>query len=142
MADPVSITLGVIPLLGIAFKSYAAASKKISTFIHYSTTVARLQKKFRVQQRIFKNECHLLLQSALDDDAIQAMTDNLDHRNWTNEEIDGNLRDHLGESYDCCLDIIHEIQTAVGNVEKQLDRFLNAIAKFQVKVGRYDTDHT
>ena len=133
MADPASLALGIIPLVGVAVKSYATVYKKLSTLIHYSATIKRYQKRFKFQRRIFENECHLLLRLAIPDDgAIGLMKADPDHSNWTDDSIDNDLKQHLGENYEPCLDIVRDIRKALDVIEEQLQSF-DAVGKYQLK---------
>ncbi|KAK3988278.1 hypothetical protein QBC44DRAFT_105218 [Cladorrhinum sp. PSN332] len=124
MADPLSITLGVIPLVGVVCKSYAAVHKKFSTFSHYSSTVARFQKQLKLQRRIFENEIHLLLRLAIHDDfAIKLMRTDQNHENWADDELDQDLRDQLGDNCQPCLDIIQEVERGLTNLQEKLGVF-------------------
>jgi hypothetical protein len=134
MADPLSITLGVIPLVGVACKSYAAVHKKISVFSHYSSTVARFQKQLKLQRRIFENEIHLLLRLAIHDDAtIKLMRTDLDNQKWADDELDQDLRNQLGENCQPCLDIIQEIAKGLDKLQEKLGAF-DELKKHQLKV--------
>jgi len=136
MADPLSIALGVIPLVGVACKTYAALYKKISTFSHYSNAVARFQKQLKLQRRVFENEIHLLLRLAIHDDAtIRLMRADLDHENWADGELEQVLRDTLGENYQPCFDIIEDIDAGLAKLQKKLSFFDSELKKHQLKVS-------
>lgn len=63
MAELALGILGIVPLVAAAIKSYGDLTVKYRSFRHCSSTVCRVDKKLRVQHRILKNECHLLLRS-------------------------------------------------------------------------------
>ncbi|KAI0101745.1 hypothetical protein GGR51DRAFT_529213 [Nemania sp. FL0031] len=60
MADPISLTLGLAPLVIEAFKGFRTAKAKLRIFKHYSRELKRIQEKFEIQQIIFESECELL----------------------------------------------------------------------------------
>jgi hypothetical protein len=124
MADPISITIGVIPLVGIAIKSYSAVYSKLKIFRHYSAKVSRVQKKFKFQRRIFENECHLLLRFAIeDDDIIASMKTDPTHECWRKINLDEKLRSRLDENYESCAEIVKDIHKAVNDFEEELRCF-------------------
>ncbi|KAM7194208.1 hypothetical protein V8F33_007354 [Rhypophila sp. PSN 637] len=132
MADPASLALGIIPLVGVAFKSYAAVYKKISTFVHCSTKLQRIHKRFKFQRRIFENECHLLLRFAIPDTAtINSMKTNPDHENWSKKTIDDELKQQLGANYELCLEVVHDIGSALSWLQDQLRGF-DALQRHQL----------
>lgn len=124
MADPVSVSLGVIPLIGITVKSFTVVYKKLSTFIDYSSTVKLCHKKLRRQRRMFENECHLLLRFAIDDDTnIGLMRVDTNHPDWANDSIDLKLRERLGANYETCLESVLDIQGAISEIQGHLNCF-------------------
>jgi hypothetical protein len=135
MADPLSIAFGVIPLVGVACKSYATVHKKISTFAHYSNTVARFKKQLKLQRRVFENEVHLLLRSAIHDDAtIRQMRADLDHENWSDDKLDQEFSDRLGENYQPCLDIVEAVDAGLEKLQQKLGTFDSELKKHRLKV--------
>lgn len=123
MADPISITLGVVPLVGLVIKSFAVLNKKLSTFMHYSSKVKRFQRRFRGQRRTFENECRILLSFAIDDATILLMEKDPAHESWADDSIDDCLKTKFGDSYGTCLETVQDIRETVEDIEIQLGGF-------------------
>lgn len=81
--------------------------------MHYSEAVKRIWKSFKVQRRLFENECHILLLFVLDGDKVRLMKHDSNHGGWGDDAVDAQLRDEIGESYECCLEVIQDIYKAV-----------------------------
>lgn len=134
MADPVSITLGVIPLIGAAIKSYTVVHKKFTTFVHYSSKLRRFQKRFKLYRRVFENECHLLLRFALDDEAVtDLMRADLAHKTWTDSSVDNSLKRQFGDNYESCIDTLQDICKAVDDIAEEFGSF-DVLAEQQLEV--------
>ncbi|PVH71685.1 hypothetical protein DL98DRAFT_503310 [Cadophora sp. DSE1049] len=124
MADPASLALGVIPLVGVVIKSYKEVYSKLKTFRHCSSTVQRVQKKLKFQRRVFENECHLLLRFVLDDDSVVAdMKSDSDHDNWKDKGLDRQMRERLSQNYKACLQIVEDIRSAIEGMAEELRCF-------------------
>ncbi|RYP65227.1 hypothetical protein DL770_009054 [Monosporascus sp. CRB-9-2] len=124
MAELVLGSLGVVPLVGVAIKSYQSLSSKLKTFRHCSSTVMRVHKKLRVRRRVFENECHLLLRDCLNDDAaVQLMMEDLDHEAWRERRRDDDLRRLLKDNYDECTELVQDIVGVVHQLETGLGCF-------------------
>ncbi|KAI3336422.1 hypothetical protein HD806DRAFT_5376 [Xylariaceae sp. AK1471] len=108
--DPVSLTLGILPLVGGAIKAYGGLHKKLKCFCHYSREVRRARKQFDRQRQFFHNEIHLLIRPAVEDEsAVESMLDDPSHAIWESQELERSLKKHLGQNYGACLDVIEEI---------------------------------
>ncbi|RYP44386.1 hypothetical protein DL768_009152 [Monosporascus sp. mg162] len=124
MAELVLGSLGVVPLVGVAIKSYQTLASKLKTFRHCSSTVMRVHKKLRVRRRVFENECHLLLRDCLNDDtAVQIMMEDMDHEAWKEQRRDDGLRRSLKENYDECAELVQDIVGVVHDLEAGLGCF-------------------
>lgn len=121
--DPASLALGVIPLIASVVKSYRVIYAKLMMFRHYSSHVQRIQKKFKVQRRIFENECHLLFRFALDDSTIAAMKLDPSHPNWSDQDLDDKFRSHFDQNYESLLEIVREVREAAEDMERELGYF-------------------
>lgn len=122
--EPVSLALGVLPLLGGAIKAYKSAHKKFKVFRHYSREIARLRKHIDRQRQFFVNESHLLLRAAIDDEAIiESMLEDAEHARWRSKWLESRLREHLAKNYAVCQDIVIEIEAAMGDLQQELRCF-------------------
>src|SRR5687767_7950093 len=124
MADPVSITLGVIPLVGGAVRAYSAAHKKFRSFSRYSSSVRRIRERLEVQKQIFLNETRLFLRLVVDDDfEAQSMLRKADDAMWTSSKLEDTLRDRLAGSCSACRVAFTSISTTIAGLQQQLDLF-------------------
>ena len=132
-AEVVGLFLGVLPVVIEAVKAYHTTCEKIQIFRHYSREVERIQKQFCVRQRMFLNECHLLLQLVVDDDVTKAMLGDFEHSSWRDKDLDNQLNNYLSDSYQSCKDIMEDTQTILEDVGEEL-RCFDAIASEKLKV--------
>ncbi|KAH6892035.1 hypothetical protein B0T10DRAFT_283521 [Thelonectria olida] len=132
MAELALGVLGIVPLVGVAIKSYKTLTSKLRAFRHCSSTVHRVYKKLRVQRRIFKNECHLLLRHGVDDEAaIRDLMSDFDHRGWNNQDWEKHLRVSLKENYDECAEHVRDIIETIRRLEAEFCCFQAVEAKQQ-----------
>ena len=125
--------LGVLPIVIEAVKAYHTTCEKIQNFRHYSREVERIRKQFRVRQRMFLNECHLLLQLVVDDDVTKAMLGDFEHSLWRDKDLNNQLNNYLSDSYQSCKDLVEDTQTILEDVREEL-RCFDAIASEKLKV--------
>jgi hypothetical protein len=124
MADPISITLGVIPLVGGAVGAYKNVHKKFKAFCRYSSGVRRIRERLEIQKQIFFNEARLFLHLVVDDDSqAQSMLRKLDDAAWTRSELEDGLKDRLSDSYGACRIAFTNISTTITGLQQQLDLF-------------------
>ena len=132
-AEVAGLFFGVLPVVIEAVKAYHTTCEKIRIFQHYSREVERIQKQFRVRQRMFLNECHLLLQLVVDDDVTKAMLGDFEHSLWRDKSLNNQLNNYLSDSYQSCKDIVEDTQTILEDVGEEL-RCFDAIASEKLKV--------
>jgi hypothetical protein len=124
MADPVSIVLGVLPLVVEASKAYQSAYAKFKTFCHYSREVKRIQKRVNLQKQLFTNECHLLLRLVVQEDHIlKAMTEDYCDARWGDHDLEKRIEEQLRSNYESCKEIVEEIQATLAEIEKEMKVF-------------------
>ncbi|KAF7553374.1 hypothetical protein G7Z17_g3656 [Cylindrodendrum hubeiense] len=122
--DPVSLVLGIVPLLGGALKVYKSTYSKLKTFRHYSREVDRVRKHFDRQRQFFLNEIHLVLRLVLDDEAlVQDMIDDGVHKKWKSLSLETAMVDCFGNNSQSLKEIIEDIGTIIDNVQKGLECF-------------------
>lgn len=121
MADPFSITLGVLQLTGAALKVSSIICRKIRIFRNYSREVKRVLKGFERQRQNFVHEVHLCLRQAQqpDNDILQ-MLDDANHPNWTSRELQLELETAFGARLDACRDTIEEIGSILNSLQGEL----------------------
>ena len=131
--EAAGLFLGVLPVVIEAVKAYHTTCEKIQIFRHYSREVERIRKQFRVRQRMFLNECHLLLQLVVDDDVTKAMLGDFEHSLWRDKDLNNQLNNYLSDSYQSCKDIVEDTQTILEDVGEEL-RCFDVIASEKLKV--------
>lgn len=124
MADPFSITLGVLQLTGAALKVSSIICQKIKIFRNYSREVKRVLKGVDRQRQNFIHEVHLCLRQAQQtENDIERMLDNAEHPNWTNKEIQHKFETAFGASLQAVLDTIEEIGSILRCLQGELGCF-------------------
>lgn len=121
MADPFSITLGVLQLTGAALKVSSIICKKIKIFRNYSREVKRVLKGVDRQRQNFIHEVHLCLRQAQQtENDIEQMLDDADHPNWTKRELQFEFETVFGASLEACRDTIEEIGSILICLQREL----------------------
>ncbi|OIW28569.1 hypothetical protein CONLIGDRAFT_632836 [Coniochaeta ligniaria NRRL 30616] len=124
MADPVSLTLGLAPIVGAMFKSYQIVYRKMKVFGRADREVDRLRKGLGRQRQVFVNEMHLLLRLIVDDEEeIEAMVSDADHERWASPDLSQLLQLRLARSYESFQEIVEDIGTSMEYLLKELKRF-------------------
>lgn len=122
--EPVGLALGIIPLVGGSLKVYKSTYSRLKTFRHYSREVDRVRKNFDRQRHFFLNEVHLVLRLVLEDESlVQDMIDDGAHKKWKSSSLEDSMADRLGNNAQSLKDIIEDIGTIIGDVEKGLECF-------------------
>ncbi|KAI8631337.1 hypothetical protein F5Y19DRAFT_27279 [Xylariaceae sp. FL1651] len=128
--EPVSLAVGLIPLIGAAVTGYRSTRKKLKSFCRYSRGVQRIREQLLVQQTIFLNETRLFLRLIVDNDIdARELLRNLE----TNDDVAVELEDEwekcLSNSYEACRLVYTSIATANNKLQRQLDPFEDSGAK-------------
>ncbi|KAH7324394.1 hypothetical protein B0I35DRAFT_424073 [Stachybotrys elegans] len=116
MADPLSIALGVAPLLVGAIKGIKVAKAHLKTFRRYSSELRILRKKFAKETHIFLDECHLLLQEVIDPDDVVFMIEEEENALWSNPQLDEGIKRHLGRRYDDFEGVLQEMRDQIRSL--------------------------
>ncbi|KAI8716924.1 hypothetical protein NCS52_00987000 [Fusarium sp. LHS14.1] len=87
--EPVSLALGILPVIGGSIGAYKAAVSKLKIFCHYSREVKRLRQRFDLQRVVFLNEAELLLSDVLRDRALaKSMVDGEGQSRWDDSKLE------------------------------------------------------
>ncbi|RBR18564.1 uncharacterized protein FIESC28_06019 [Fusarium coffeatum] len=122
--EPVSLALGVLPIVGGAVKTCKVVRKKLKIFRHYSRELRRVQKRVSRQSQVFTNEVHLLLRPCLnEEDVVELMLKDESHPKWASKELENGMRRSLGESYSSCREIIEDIGSTMESLQSIFDCF-------------------
>ncbi|KAH7191984.1 uncharacterized protein B0J16DRAFT_52428 [Fusarium flagelliforme] len=122
--EPVSLALGVLPIVGGAVKTCKVVRKKLKIFRHYSRELRRVQKRVSRQSQVFTNELHLLLRPCVnDEDVVESMLKDERHPKWSSKELEDGMRRSLGESYSSCRELIEDIGSTMADLQSVFDCF-------------------
>lgn len=129
--DPLSITTGVLALLGTCIKIYTTVGEKLKIVRHYSREVKRIQTKYHCQVHIFRNEIHHLLRNACpgDEAKIEEMLDDDGHPEWQSRRLQQQVELALGKSKEGLLkDVIEDIRASLSELQDGLGCFDSLMA--------------
>ncbi|KAJ4195356.1 hypothetical protein NW767_009670 [Fusarium falciforme] len=130
--EPVSLALGILPVIGGSIGAYKATVSKLKIFCHYSREVKRLRQRFDLQRVVFLNEAELLLSDVLRDKALaKSMVDGEGQSRWDDSSLEASVRDHMGRSLDSFKDVMEEIDTTMTEFQEGLDCFKQLEAEKQ-----------
>jgi hypothetical protein len=122
--EPVSLALGIVPILGGSLKLYKSAHSKLKTARHFSREVDRIRRQFERQKQFFLNEIRLLLQLVLDDESlVQEMVNDGAHDKWHSIRLDTSLRNRLAENCTVLEEIAEDVTNAINDAEAELECF-------------------
>src|SRR4051812_39733866 len=121
--EPVSLTLGILPIFFTAVQGFSILQQKIHLLRHYRKEVEWLRTKVDVQARCFKGEIHHLFIDTLDARKAQSLIRDDDHAHWKNKDLDGTLAKHMGELYPEFIRAIREVKAASVQIEAKLAIF-------------------
>jgi hypothetical protein len=135
--DPISLTLGIIPLLGGSLKMYKSTYAKLKLFRHYSREVDRVRRQFTRQKQFFSNEICLLLKFTLHDDSLVSdMVRNDGHHSWHSVSVEMRMKRYFGaDNCSVLKDIVQEVGQIITESEKELECF-DCLKKQQRKVNK------
>ncbi|KAK3290853.1 uncharacterized protein B0H64DRAFT_349583 [Chaetomium fimeti] len=124
MAELILGAVGVVPLIGIAFKSYRTLHSELKTFRHCSSNLKRFLKLLRIQRQLFENECQLLLRDCLGDElVVQDMVADPEHGSWSDPKRDESIKKLLKSNYEAFEELVGDILEAIQKLESGLACF-------------------
>jgi len=127
MAEAISFTLAVLPLLISAAEYYEDILQPFVRYRDFSSRVDRFQQNLQIQRTIFRNECRILLESVVEHEVALRMLEDKDHPQWLDQSVDNRLLKQLDSSKDACITIITQIEDQLRNVEKDSQDFAAAV---------------
>lgn len=126
--DPVSLTLGILPLAGVAVKGFRSVSSKLTVFRHSSKELSRVRKLLQVQSSLFLSECQLLLR--LMDNSERGNV--ADFVGWNDPCLEKHLQENLeSHAYEACQALFENIGTTIKSLNDALDQFEHELATQQ-----------
>ncbi|KAF7540823.1 hypothetical protein G7054_g1050 [Neopestalotiopsis clavispora] len=122
--DPVSLSLGILPLVVGAIKSYSKVKEKLDVFRHYSREIKRVRKQLDTERRVFLNETRILVLTAVEDRLlVTQMLDDPENPQWYNKTAEAAFRNILVDSYDEYTDEISSISDTIQEMQTELACF-------------------
>ncbi|KAI3324278.1 hypothetical protein HD806DRAFT_494603 [Xylariaceae sp. AK1471] len=123
--EPVSLAIGIIPLIGAAVTGYKATRRKLKSFRQYARGVQRIREQLIVQQTSFQNESLLFLRLVTDSDLeARGLLRTL---NTLEPAIQAHLEDQwkkrLTDSYEACRLLYTDVLTTNNELQKLLEPF-------------------
>lgn len=123
--DPVSLTLGILPLVGNAINVYKSVRSKFKIFCHYSAEVERIRKLFGAQRVYFLNEVELVLRLVSQDQIlIKEMMKDPAHSQWRAHGLERKLEAILGRNLPLLKDVVEDIGESTTTLQKAFKCFL------------------
>lgn len=124
MAELILGAVGVVPLIGVALKSYKTLYSELKAFRRCCSSLKRFHKVLRIQRQLFENECELLLRYCLGDGlVVQRMVANPEHENWSDPKQDESIKKLLKTNYEACGELVGGILEAIQKLESGLSCF-------------------
>ena len=122
--EPISLTLGIIPLLGVSLKVYRSAYSKLKVFRRYSREVTRVHKHFERQRQFFINETRLILRSIVRDEGLlKEMVEDGRHSAWSSTDLEKEVQTCLGDNCRIFREIVEDIGATINEVQEGLECF-------------------
>ncbi|KAL6866740.1 hypothetical protein J3F83DRAFT_122690 [Trichoderma novae-zelandiae] len=123
--DPVSLTLGILPMVGNAVNVYKSVRVKFKIFCHYSAEVERIRKRFGAQRDYFLNEVELVLRLVLQDqDVIKEMMRDPTHDQWKAHSLEKKLGGVLERNLMSLTDIVDDIRESMATLQRAFQCFI------------------
>ncbi|KAL7800167.1 hypothetical protein V8C37DRAFT_364331 [Trichoderma ceciliae] len=123
--DPISLTMGILPLIGNAVDVYKSVRTKFKIFCHYSAEVERIRRLFGGQRGYFLNEVELVLRLVLQDQAIiKGMMKDPAHAQWRAQDLENKLETLLGRNLPLLKDTVDDINESITALQKEFRCFL------------------
>ncbi|GME46107.1 Lon protease like peroxisomal [Neofusicoccum parvum] len=120
------LVFGVVPIFFEILKSYGWASKKLDTFKKHHDVVREIQLDFRLEERAFRTECHLLLASVVDDkEELLSVLQHPDDGPWGRDDVkrvNEGLEKLMGGDFAMCEEIVVKIRDMLRSTTADLAR--------------------
>lgn len=133
--DPVSLTLGILPIFLSALEGFSILRAKLKILRHYAREVKRVRRKLTVQTGIFEDEVHFLLMEILEPRMVQSMMEDGTHAQWTVPDVETLLRSHLGAAkYPQYIETTQEVEVTIKGIQARLAFFADPGEKVNLPV--------
>ncbi|KAK4097772.1 hypothetical protein N658DRAFT_261043 [Parathielavia hyrcaniae] len=121
MADPISLGLGIAPLVIAALKGAKHTKSKIKLVKHHRKELSRVRRRFRTQVSIFRDGCQLLLRHAgVPPDVAAQMVEDDCHDHWARQDLECQIHAFLERKYLDVQQATEEIRDQITNLDDKL----------------------
>ncbi|KAL6812346.1 hypothetical protein J3E69DRAFT_348397 [Trichoderma sp. SZMC 28015] len=122
--DPLSVSYGILPMVGNSVNVYKSVRAKFKIFCHYSAEVERIRKLFGAQRDYFLNEIELVLRLVLQDqDIVKSMMKDPVHTEWHAHSLEKKLEALLERNLMSLIDIVNDINDSISTLQKAFKCF-------------------
>jgi hypothetical protein len=124
MAELMLSVIGAVPVIIEAIRAYRKLHSYVKTARKCVHHLRDICLNLDTQRTLFLNECIFLLGHTGQDEAIgQSMVSDLEHPKWTDSQLEGCIRRHLGDNYELCHAIISRIHEIQYELSQELEPF-------------------
>lgn len=116
------LVIGVLPLLISAAEHYNDCFQAFRRYRKLTSEVKEFGQLFKIQKTIFRNQCRLFLEDAIEHDVAAKMLDEKDHPYWHDSSVEAELVEQLGGSRDACVAVIKSIMQRLEDIGKESQR--------------------
>jgi hypothetical protein len=131
MAEAVSFTLAVFPLLISAAEHYAEAAAAFRRYRRFAAEAANFASILKIQRAIFRAATKSLLERIVDREQAGDMLDTSQHPSWEERLAEDNFMQQLGDLGEPILDSIRLIKEELEAVSRESDKLETLTAERQ-----------
>lgn len=124
-----SLVVGVLPLLVATAEHYDDFLRPWYRYRNYDSEVKKYYQDLKNQKAIFRNDCCLLLSTALGDDKATAVLGQ--SLAMQDPKLDERLAHHLGESGEACLETLKAIEEQLEKIGGDCSSLWDAVDQGQ-----------
>ncbi|MCJ1466393.1 hypothetical protein MMC07_005012 [Pseudocyphellaria aurata] len=117
------VALALLPLLISAVEHFNDCLRPITRYRKFTSELNRFQHLLKIQRTIFRNQCSILLENVVNQDAAKQMLEERNHLLWCDAETEKLLLDQLGSSREACIAVVELIDDKLRELEKECSRF-------------------
>ncbi|KAG8531245.1 uncharacterized protein KY384_004603 [Bacidia gigantensis] len=124
------LAIGLLPIIFSAINNYQSlVSRPFSRYSSFSKDVDRYLTRLDNQRVIFRKDCFLLLSDLVNSDDADLMLANPEeyHQYWSDEGLDYQLADILGESRQQCMRTLEQIDSILADIEQERVKLTKAL---------------
>lgn len=119
-----SAAIGLLPVALDVVKGFQTLKRGLRAAKACVKELDRLDLDLRTQERLFVNECELILHKASPDSRDpRRMTQDLDHPLWQDVTLESRIQECLSRSYEQCIEIIKSMRLLLRMLESEIDLF-------------------